>query len=131
MQGPLKYDKDKLRVELIPPEFILATANGLTYGASKYSPGNWSTGDGFEWSRLYGGLQRHLNAWASGEDKDPESGNPHLDHACCMLSFLVAHISRGQGTDDRIEKGMAPQKKTPSSDTGGSLFRATRSLLVL
>lgn len=107
MQQPLKYDKEKVRLELIPPEFLWATGRGLTYGAKKYAAGNWSTGDGFEWSRLYGALQRHLVAWAGGQDVDPESGNHHLDHACCMLAFLVAHIERNKGKDDRIANGMS------------------------
>lgn len=109
MDQPLKYDKEKIRLELIPPEFIEATGKGLTYGAVKYSPGNWAAGDGFEWSRLYGALLRHLNSWNSGEDVDPESGNLHLDHACCMLAFLVAHTRRGIGTDDRVSNGVAPK----------------------
>lgn len=105
--SPLKFDQDKVRLELIPPEFLWATGRGLTYGARKYAPGNWCVGDGFDWSRLYGGLQRHLVAWASGEDLDPESGNNHLDHACCMLAFLVAHVQRKHGKDDRQKTGMS------------------------
>ena len=105
MSGPLKYDDNKIRLELIPPEFLWATGRGLTYGARKYSPGNWATGEGFEWSRLYGGLLRHLTQWNGGEDIDSESGNHHLDHACCMLAFLVAHVARQKGVDDRISNG--------------------------
>jgi hypothetical protein len=104
---PLKFDKEKIRLELIPPEFLWATGRGLSYGARKYSPGNWATGEGFEWSRLYGALQRHLTQWNGGEDYDAESGNHHLDHACCMLAFLVAHIERKHGKDDRRETGVS------------------------
>ena len=107
MLTPLKFDQEKIRLELIPPEFLNATGRGLTYGARKYASGNWATGDGFDWSRLYGGLLRHLTAWNSGEDVDPESGNHHLDHACCMLAFLVAHIHRKHGKDDRIDNGVS------------------------
>lgn len=106
MSVPLKYDTEKVRLELIPPEFLLATGRGLTYGAKKYSAGNWASGEGFEWSRLYGALLRHLNAWSSGEDIDKESGNSHLDHAACMLAFLIAHVTRKHGIDDRKEKGL-------------------------
>ena len=111
MPIPLKFDKEKLRMELIPPEFEEATARGLTYGANKYSAGNWACGDGFEWSRLYGALRRHLSAWAKGEDIDPESGNHHLDHACCMLAFLVAHVQRRHGKDDRELVGISDSRK--------------------
>ncbi len=103
---PVKLDSKKLRIELIPPEFLFATARGMTYGAEKYAAGNWATGDGFDWSRLYGALQRHLNSFWSGEDIDEESGNHHLDHAACMLAFLIAHRDRELGTDDRKEIGV-------------------------
>ena len=104
--APLKHDGEKLRLELIPPELLAATARGLGYGARKYSAGNWASGDGFEWSRLYGALLRHLNAFWSGEDIDAESGNHHLDHAACMLAFLVAHVQRQRGRDDREAIGV-------------------------
>jgi hypothetical protein len=104
---PLKYDQDKVRLELIPPEFLYATGRGLTYGAKKYSAGNWALGKGFQWSRLYGAIQRHLTSWSGGEDIDPESGNHHLDHASCMLAFLVAHVWRKKGVDDRKLIGLA------------------------
>lgn len=78
----------------------------LTFGSIKYSAGNWATGDGFEWSRLYGALLRHMVAWASGEDNDPESGLSHLYHAGCMLAFLIAHVDRKHGTDDRLTIGV-------------------------
>ena len=110
MSGPLKFDKEKLRVELVPPEFIMATASALTHGAVKYAPGNWKEPPGFEWSRLYGGLQRHLQAWANGQDIDPDSGNPHLDHACAMLAFLVAHSRRNLGVDARFSCGISPPR---------------------
>lgn len=89
--------------ELKPCLGILNADLSPTSGA-----GNWAVGDGFEWSRLYGGLLRHLNSWNNGEDVDPESGNHHLDHACCMLAFLVAHVRRNHGKDDRQRNGVAP-----------------------
>lgn len=120
MTQPLKFDGQKIRLELVPPELIWAAGRGCTYGAQKYTAGNWADGDGFDWSRLYGGLQRHLQAWAGGEDIDEESGNHHLDHAACMLGFLIAHIGRGIGMDDRQRNGMAPKPTvtTPLGPTG-------------
>lgn len=108
-----KFDGTKLRYELIPPEFLKATAEGLTYGAAKYSPGNWARGDGLAHSRLFGALQRHLYAYWGGEDIDPESGNHHLSHAACMLAFLIAGVRRGFGKDDRVDTGVAHVKKNP------------------
>lgn len=107
---PKKLDAEKTMLQLVPPEFIWATGRGLTHGVKKYSAGNWALEPGFDWSRIYGGLQRHLNAFWSGEDIDPESGNHHLDHACCMLAFLVTYKEREFGNDDRIKIGVKHAK---------------------
>lgn len=104
-KGPLKFDGGKVRLELVPVELIQGAGRGTTFGAQKYSAGNWATAPGFDHSRLYGGLQRHLTSYWSGEDNDPESGLCHLDHAACMLAFLMAHRARGLGRDDRTEVG--------------------------
>src|SRR6476659_9093489 len=93
----LKFDQDKLPLELLDPLFLEETAKVLKFGAAKYEAWNWAKGT-YDWSRLYGALLRHLNAFWSGEDCDPESGLPHLSHAACMLMFLTryAHDSWGQ-----------------------------------
>lgn len=115
MSKPQKFDADKIRLELIPPEFERGIGAVLTFGARKYAAGNWASGEGFEWSRLLGGMKRHLNAWAGGEDLDPESGLSHLYHAGCMLAFLTAHMERGHGIDDRQAIGVkhAPRQPAP------------------
>lgn len=98
MQG-IKHDTGKPRIGLIPREAILALADILTDGAERYGSGNWETGFGYE--RIFNALQRHLWAWWSGEDLDPDSGKSHLHHALCNLVFLVTFCARGTGTDDR------------------------------
>ena len=95
----MKHDSEKLRYDLIPPDFLESLATILTMGAKKYAPWNWSKG--FDWSRLYSATQRHLNAWWNGEDKDPESGHSHLWHAGCCITFLIVHEMRHLGKDDR------------------------------
>ncbi len=98
---PQKFDTAKVRVELLPTDALYEIGKVLTFGAQKYAAGNWATGSGFAWSRLLGGLWRHTFAWARGEDNDPESGISHLAHAGCMLLFLLSHVLRKKGTDDR------------------------------
>jgi len=95
----LKYDEEKLRYDLLPPELLEEVAKILTHGAKKYSPRNWEKG--FTWGRPYGALQRHLWAWWNGEDRDLETGESHLSHAACCIAFLLAFEKRGTGTDDR------------------------------
>ena len=82
-----KYDKDKLRMDLIPSEPIEALATILTHGAAKYDDNNWMKGLPFR--RVYAAMLRHLLAYRRGEYQDQESGHPHLDHAFCNLMFLI------------------------------------------
>ena len=96
--GGHKDDTDKVRMELIPPELVVAVGDILTFGAKKYADRNWETG--MNWSRVFGALMRHLWAWWAGEDKDRETGRSHLWHAGCCIAFLIAYEERGTGTDD-------------------------------
>jgi len=97
--GGHKDDHDKVRMELIPPELLVAVGDILTFGAKKYDDRNWE--HGMKWSRVHGALLRHLMAWWGGEDHDPETGRPHLWHAACCIAFLVAYEARDAGEDDR------------------------------
>lgn len=109
--GAQKHDTaKKWRPELIAPEFIMAVAYVLTFGAVKYSAGNWRKG--MKWSRAYGALQRHLALWAGGEKYDEETGYSHLWHAGCCLMFLITYEWRGIGEDDRTAVGLSdPQEE--------------------
>ena len=98
MNTGTKFDEDKLRFDLIPPEVEEALATILTYGAAKYNDRNWELG--MNWGRLYGALRRHLHAWKKGEKLDEESKLPHLWHALTCLTFLVTYEMRGSGKDD-------------------------------
>ena len=94
----VKYDEDKVQLQLIDPSFIEGVGLVLTYGASKYSPNNWRKGINF--TRIYGAIMRHQNAWLSGEDFDPETGLSHLYHASAGLMF----ISSLQKKPSKVEK---------------------------
>lgn len=83
----LKFDEGKLRYNLIPPSSTKALAKVLTYGANKYSPNNWRKVDNID--RYIDALYRHLEAWRSGEECDPESGFTHLEHAITNVAFLI------------------------------------------
>ena len=98
----VKYDAGKPMLGLFPFEALTEIGKVLTYGAKKYEAHNWRKG--MAWSRYYDALLRHLNAWNSGEDIDPESGLMHLAHAGCCLVFLIASAVTGLGRDDRWRK---------------------------
>ena len=95
----IKHDQDKIRMDLVPWDVVVEIAKILTFGARKYADRNWEKG--FNWSRVYGALMRHLTLWFQGQDTDAETGRSHLAHAGCCLFFLLAFVLRGVGKDDR------------------------------
>lgn len=97
--GGVKYDQGKPRMDLLVPEADELTAQVLAFGASKYGPHNWM--EGIAHSRLHAALRRHLGSWSKGEDRDPESGLPHLAHARCCLDFLIWMSIHRRDLDDR------------------------------
>lgn len=119
----MKDDAHKTRLDLLDPLFLSATAAVLTAGAEKYGPYNWAHGT-FSWSRLYGALLRHLNAFWEGEANDSEWGLPHLSHAACCLMFLMRYEKDGLGSDDRHPYGKVRAERhdhgrTPPNRAGG------------
>jgi len=106
-----KDDKEKVRMDLLPPELLFAVADILTFGAKKYTERNWELG--MKWGRVFGALMRHMWAWWGGQgpvtknfvfgDLDMETGRSHLWHAGCCLAFLIAYEERGVGKDDRLK----------------------------
>lgn len=85
----VKFDKNKIKMELLPPKSLENIAEVFTFGAEKYEPWNFLKGDGLETSRVYGSLQRHLNSYYQGEELDSESGLSHLAHAGANLMMLL------------------------------------------
>jgi hypothetical protein len=113
-----KFDDNKVRMDLLPPEMEAAVAAVLSFGANKYGDRNWE--QGMRWGRPYAAMRRHMNAWWAGEENDPETGMPHTWHAACCVAFLIAYQSRGIGIDDRnklevfINARMAAEESTGS-----------------
>lgn len=98
----VKHDGAKPRVDLLPSTPLVMIAEVLDFGARKYAPHNWR--GGFDQSRLIGATMRHLLAYNDGEDIDPESGLSHMAHAGCCVLFLLEHIAKGIGNDDRYRR---------------------------
>lgn len=83
----------------VDPVALIELAKVAGYGGKKYAQYNYIKGMPYSWS--YNALQRHLMAYWSGEDIDPESGLPHLAHAAWHCLALLSYLERGTGTDDR------------------------------
>lgn len=81
------------RYDLVPVRPLAELAKLYGYGAQKYEDRNWEKG--YDWSLSYAALQRHANAFWSGQTVDPESGCHHLAsvvfHAFAMIEWGVTH----------------------------------------
>lgn len=98
-KGGVKFDTDKPRFDLIPPEALEELAKVLTFGANKYADRNWEKG--MDWGRVFGAAMRHLWSWWKGDDLDKETGYSHLSHGLACIAFLIAYEQRKVGKDDR------------------------------
>lgn len=105
--SPLKFDQGKSRLDLIRPEFTLGLGEALAYGANKYSEKagetpNYLCGEGLNYSKVLGSLERHIAQWKMGVDIDEESGLHHLKLAAANIMFLLTYESCDKGIDDRV-----------------------------
>jgi hypothetical protein len=82
-----------LRFDLIPYTSLIGLARHYGAGAAKYAKHNWAAG--YEWSKPFAALHRHLWAFWNGEDIDTETGSPHIIaaawHCLTMTEFLSSH----------------------------------------
>ncbi len=97
-----KHDEGKPPMSLIPHECLEGIARVLGFGAKKYDVHNWRKG--MNWSRVISAAERHLGQFKDGQDLDPESHLPHIDHALCCLIFLRWYMGHRQSFDDRYKE---------------------------
>ena len=83
----IKYDKEKLRWDLVPWAELEQIVKVITFGCTKYGDNNWQHVKPF--SRYFAALLRHIVARLKGEINDEETGIPHLAHAGCNILFLL------------------------------------------
>lgn len=83
----------------LDPDTLLTLAKIAGFGADKYDAHNFLKG--YDWSLSFNAAQRHMLAFWSGENLDPESGLPHLGHAAWNCLTMLAFLQRDIGTDDR------------------------------
>ena len=104
-----KKDADKLRFDLILPEFEEAMAHDLTHGAKKYEANNWQTVNNAK-ARYTGALQRHLNQYRKGYMYDLDSDCNNLAQIAVNAMFLYWFEHQPQLTEipyaDKILSGI-------------------------
>ena len=101
-----KDDSEKPKMDLLDPLALEGLAQVLTFGAKKYASHNWR--GGISYSRLIASMIHHLFALMRGENFDPESGLPHIDHLGCCWMFLSNMMKTRPDLDDRYK---APDAK--------------------
>lgn len=97
-EGATKFDGEKPRMDLLDAQALEGLAAVLTFGAKKYAAHNWRKG--INNSRLIAALLRHLFAISRGEEIDPESGLPHIDHVGCCWMFLSNNMKNRPDLND-------------------------------
>ena len=97
-----KADLGKLRYDLLSSYALEQLVKVLTYGSVKYEDRNWEKG--IAWGRVFGALMRHAWAFWGGEEIDPESGLPHMDHVQACSHFLSHYGKYNRVDDDRPKK---------------------------
>lgn len=109
----LRFNEGKPRVSIFPPivhqcfimsrtpyrDLAVAVSRVLEFGAKKYDLHNWKRSG--SWHRCADSAVRHVLAIIEGEEIDPESNLPHLDHFSCNVCFLLEFESYQTGEDDR------------------------------
>ncbi|WP_285401056.1 dATP/dGTP diphosphohydrolase domain-containing protein [Luteibacter sp. ME-Dv--P-043b] len=77
-------------------------AHVFDYGRRKYAEWNWAKG--MSWSIPLACAVRHCLAALSGEETDPESGQPHMAHVKCNIIMLMLFAETFREGDDRPVK---------------------------
>lgn len=96
--GAEKGMKDE-RFDLLPVEALAKVATHYGIGARKYAAHNWRKG--YEWSKSYAAMQRHLTAFWGGEDIDEETQSPHMAAVAFHALSLLTFMDEQPGFDDR------------------------------
>lgn len=94
-----RFNTGKLRMDLIDQLAMEGLAAVLTKGAVKYNAHNWRAG--LPYTETVASMLRHVAKFMQGEDIDPETGLPHVDHIQCNAMFLSNMTKTRPDMDDR------------------------------
>ncbi len=95
----LRFNEGKIQTKEVDPAFILGIGAVLTKSREKYPAFNWQKDTA--WSIPYESMMRHLMAFQSGEELDPETKLSHLLHCATNIMFLYYYTQRQPQNDDR------------------------------
>lgn len=101
---PVKHSSSKPKLSLAMGPGFVQVGRAMTFGATKYSPHNYSLGEGLPRLELVDAALRHIADYLNGLDVEPESGLHPLAHAGASLLMALDLIERGKGADGRYAR---------------------------
>lgn len=94
-------------------------AAALSHGARKYGRKNFQQTPIL--ANVYGGaIRRHVGAWLTGEDIDPESGLSHLAHIGANVHVLLSAMAHRTFVDDRGPEEQSEVQARMSAASNGA-----------
>ena len=90
------------RFDLLPVGPLTVVAELYAAGAVKYDDHNWRKG--YEWSKSYAALMRHITQFWDGEDHDQETGLPHVASVVFHAFSLLEGMEHHRDFDDRFKR---------------------------
>ena len=104
--GGKRLNAGKIRIDLVPGEWVWAMADVTTQGSKKYPERNWE--EGMKWSIMIGSALRHVIKFLMGERYDGDgfdkekgtTGCHHLAMAAWNLQALMSYDIREIGEND-------------------------------
>lgn len=115
-----RYNKGKLRYELLPVNALRDVVEVYTKGAEKYTirdeqgkvvedgANNWRSG--LSWMDMLASIERHIESFKAGEDIDPDLGTKHLANAAWGLLGILEYYRIFPEGDDRRHDYLYPKK---------------------
>jgi len=97
---PMKFNKGKLRYDLIPPDTFEKLVEAITHGSLKYDDNNWMLVVKENRNDYIGSMFRHIEKYRMGVKSDEDSGLHPLAHAMCCMMFLLWEDTQEKGKDD-------------------------------
>tara|TARA_R110000803_G_scaffold78744_1_gene143985 strand:- start:712 stop:1053 length:342 start_codon:yes stop_codon:yes gene_type:complete len=95
-----RFNLGKLKWSLVSWRALAPMVKVLMFGAEKYDDHNWKKG--LKFTEVMESMQRHMNAFADGENDDKESKLTHVGHILCNAMFLSYMYLFRKDMDDRF-----------------------------